>query len=154
MSTNENLKHKVLMAARDNGITSMLFRNAMARKLDLSLTESLCLTLLGINQVSTPSEISRYTGLTTGATTAMLDRLEKKGFIKRKSNPNDRRGVIIEINVEYSKVAFPIVSGVQKAHKDLIDSYTDAELDLITDFLTRFTNNVVESTREIEKVSN
>jgi len=150
MSNKEELKFKTLMAARDNGITSMLFRNAMARKLDLSLTESLCLTLLGINQVSTPSEISKYTGLTTGATTTMLDRLVKKGFIIRKSNPNDRRGVKIEINEEYSKIAFHMVSGVQKAHKELIDSYSDKELEVITDFLEKFTKNIVEATKSVE----
>ena len=151
-NTNQDLQFKVLMAARDNGIGSMLFRNAMAKKLDLSLTESLCLTLLGINLVSTPSQISKYTGLTTGATTTMLDRLEKKGFILRKSNPNDRRGVIIEINEEYSKIAFPMVSGVQKAHKSLIDSYSDEELEVVVDFLTKFTKNMTENTKKIEDI--
>ncbi|MFS8131259.1 MAG: MarR family winged helix-turn-helix transcriptional regulator [Candidatus Dojkabacteria bacterium] len=151
MSTNQELKFKTLMATRDNGITSMLFRNAMARKLDLSLTESLCLTLLGIGKVSTPSEISKYTGLTTGATTTMLDRLEKKCFITRKSNLNDRRGVIIEINGQYSKAASSMVIGVQKAHKELIDSYSDRELEVITDFLEKFTKNVVEATKDVEE---
>lgn len=151
MSQNLDLQIKVLMAARDNGITSMLFRNAMAKKLDLNLTESVCLTLLGINKVSTPSEIAKYTGLTTGSTTTMLDRLEKKGFIKRKINPNDRRGIIVEIDKEYSKVATPMVAGVQKAHKDLIASYTDKELKVIEDFLNKFTKNIDNQIAEIEE---
>lgn len=150
MKKKEKLQFDVLMAARDNGINSMLFRNAMAKKLGLNLTESVCLTLLGIKEVSTPSEISKYTGLTSGSTTTMLDRLEKKGFIRRKSNPNDRRGVFIEINEEYSAIAFPLVAGIQKAHKDLITRYSEEELKVIADFLNNFTNNLVEHTKKIE----
>lgn len=149
MSKNLDLQIKVLMAARDNGISSMLFRNAMAKKLNLNLTESVCLTLLGINKVTTPSEIAKYTGLTTGATTTMLDRLVKKGFIKRTSNPNDRRGVIIEICDEYAKQASSMVIEVQKAHKELIASYTNKELEVIADFLNRFTDNVEKATESI-----
>jgi len=151
MENIQELQFNVLMAARDNGITSMLFRNAMAKKIDLSLTESLCLTLLGINLVSTPSEIAKYIGLSTGSTTTLLDRLEKKGFVKRKSNPKDRRGVKIEICEEYSKIAHKMVIGVQKTHKELIESYSDKELEVIQDFLNKFTNNMVEQTKRIEK---
>ncbi|MEP7103180.1 MAG: MarR family transcriptional regulator [Candidatus Dojkabacteria bacterium] len=150
MNGNEDLKFNVLMAARDNGISSVLFRNAMGKKLGLNLTESVCLTLLGIKSVSTPTEIAQYTGLTSGSTTTMLDRLEKKNFIRRKANPNDRRGVLVEINEEYSKIAFPLVAGVQKAHKELIDKYSDTELKVIADFLVGFTKNMVEETKKID----
>ena len=147
MNSNQDLKFKVLVAARDNGIASILFRNALAKKLGLNLTESLCLTILGVTGISTPTEIAKFTGLTSGSTTTMLDRLEKKNFIKRKSNPGDRRGVLIEIDGKYAKTAQKLVSGIQKAHNELIASYTDAELKIIEDFLIRFTGNVNEETK-------
>jgi DNA-binding MarR family transcriptional regulator len=146
-----DLQIQTLMAARDFGINSMLFRNAMARKFDLTLTESLCLTLLGINDISSPKELARHIGLTTGATTTLLDRLEKRGFIKRKSNPTDRRGVIIEIVGKYEKEAMKLVKGIQKANLGLVGSYTDKELEIITDFLNRFTENMVNETKKIEQ---
>ncbi len=148
---NEDLKQKVLNAAADQGINTILFRNAMAKKLDLSLTESLCLTLLGINLASTPSELAKHIGLSTGSTTTLLDRLEKKKFIKRKSNPNDRRGVIIEIDKEFSKAAFPLVEGIQKLHHKLIAEYSDTELEVIADFLGKFVKNLVSETKRIEE---
>lgn len=138
------------MAARDNGISSILFRNAMAKKFGLNLTESLCLTILGVEGVCTPTEISKFVGLTTGSTTTMLDRLEKKNIIKRKSNPDDRRGVLIEINEQYAKDAQKLVTGIQKAHKELIESYSDKELEIIEDFLNKFTGNIKEETKRIE----
>lgn len=142
MSTNEELKFKTLIAARDNGIESILFRNSLIKKQGLTLTESLCLTLLGINKVSTPKELSKYTGLTTGATTTMLDRLVAKGFVIRKSNPNDRRGVLIEINPKHNDTSFKLVAGIQKAHKELIESYSDKDLEVIIDFLNKLTKNM------------
>lgn len=146
-----DLQTKVLMAARDNGISAMLFRNAMARKFGVTLTESLCLTLLGINPNSSPKELAHNIGLTTGAITTLLDRLEKRGFIKRKPNPKDRRGVLIEIDEEYTKEAMKMVTGIQKAHKELVNSYSDKELEIIQDFLIRFTDNMVKETEKLEQ---
>jgi DNA-binding MarR family transcriptional regulator len=146
-----DIKQHVFTAARENGINSVLFRNATARKLGLSVTDSECLSLLSIKGVCTPKELAHYTGLTSGSTTAMLDRLEKRNFIKRTPNPNDRRGVLIEINKEYAQKAAPLVAGIQKAHQELINTYSEKELEIIADFLTRFTNNVIEHTQKIEK---
>ena len=151
MELMRNLEKQVFAAARDNGISSVLFRNAIARKLGLNITDGECLSLLSIRGVSTPTELARYTGLTSGSTTAMLDRLERAQFIRRKPNPEDRRGVLIVINKKWTETAGPLVRGVQQAHAELIASYSDEELETIADFLTRFTNNVIEHTKMIEK---
>lgn len=145
-----DLRKEVLFAASQNGINSILFRNALSRKQGLNVTESMCLSLLGIKGISTPTELARYTGLTTGSTTTLLDRLEKKGIIKRKPNPKDRRGVLIEIDEDYAKGSKELVAGIQKSHHELIASYTDDELRVIVDFLSRFTKNIVEHTKKLE----
>ena len=143
---------QVFMATRDQGVSSVLFRRAVSRKLGLSATDSECLSLLSIKGVCTPKELARYTGLTTGSTTAMLDRLEKVGYITRKPNPHDRRGVHVEINPKYTALAMPLVAGVQNAHRELIAKYSDEELKVIAGFLNGFTKNVVEQTELIEKL--
>jgi DNA-binding MarR family transcriptional regulator len=145
----KDLEKLVMMAARENGISSVLFRNAIGRKLALNITDSECLSLLSIKGISTPTELARYTGLTTGSTTAMLDRLEKAKFIRRMPNPKDRRGVLIEINKQYTQTVGPVIGALHKAHHELIASYSDAELETIIDFLTRFTENVKERTKGI-----
>ncbi len=151
MDAKKNLERQVMIAARDSGINSVLFRNATRRRLGLNTADSECLSFISINGSASPTEIARYTGLTTGSTTAMLDRLEKVGFIRRTPNPKDRRGVQIEINKKYNEAAWPLVAGVQKAHGELIASYSVRELEIVADFLTRFTGNVIEQTKIIEQ---
>jgi len=152
MNTKQDLEKQVMMAARDNGISSVLFRNATGRKLGLTSADSECLSFITIKGTATPTQIARYTGLTTGSITAMLDRLEKVAFIIRKPNPDDRRGVLVEINPHYQSLAGPLVAGVQKAHWELLASYSEKELETIVDFLKRFTKNVTDQTKEIENM--
>ena len=149
-TTKKDLEKDVLQAAQNQGISSVIFRNAIARKLNLNSSESECLSFLGIKGVSTPTEIARYIGLTTGSTTTMLDRLEKAKFIVRKPNPKDRRGVLIGLSDHYMQTAGPLVAGVVKAHVELIASYSEEELAIIGDFMRRFTQNVTEHTKTLE----
>ena len=152
MNAKQDLERQLMMAARDNGISSVLFRNAVGRKLGLSVTDSECLSFLTIKGgTATPTELGRYTGLTSGSTTAMLDRLEKAQLITRQPNPNDRRGSIIEISERYKAMAMPLVMGVQKANAKLFASYSQQELQTIVDFLNRFTQNTNDAAQAIEK---
>lgn len=151
MELTRDLEKQVFAAARDNGISAVLFRNAVARKLGINTTDSECLSLLSIKGVATPKDLSRYTGLASGSMTAMLDRLEKAQFIRRKPNPEDRRGVLIEISEKWAEAAGPLVAGVQRAHTELIANYSDEELETIADFLTRFTRNVKEHTKVVNE---
>jgi len=80
----------------------------------------------------------------------MLDRLEKAQLIKRRPNPKDRRGVLIEANERSAETVGPMVSGIQKVQSKLIASYSDRELETIADFLTRFAKNVEEYTKTID----
>lgn len=141
----------VMTAARDQGVSAVLFRNAIGQKLNLSVTESECLSFLSITGGATPTQIGRYTGLTSGSTTALLDRLEKAGYLERQPNPDDRRGSLIRASDHYKEATRPLVMGVQKAHLELIASYSDAELETIIDFLTRFTDNVTTQTQKINE---
>jgi len=150
METKQKLENQVFMAARDQGISSVLFRNAIARRLRLNATDSECLSFLGIKGTSTPTELAKYTGLTSGSTTAMLDRLEKTGYVRRLPNPSDRRGVMIELAPHYREVSMPLVADIQLAHKELLAGYSEEELKTIADFLTRFTKNVTDQTKAIE----
>lgn len=151
MDNKENLQKQAMMAAQEQGISSVLLRNAIGRKLGLNSTESECLSFLAIKGVSTPTEISHYTGLTTGSTTTLLDRLQKAGYIVRKPNPNDRRGVLIETTKKWQQQAGPLVAGLVKKHSELFASYSAVELKTIVDFLTNFTENVTEHTKTISQ---
>lgn len=151
MDSKSDLKRHVILAAQEYGIASVLFRNAIGHRLGLNITDIGCVNFLFIKGSSTPTELARYTGLTTGSTTAMLDRLEKAELIARKPNPRDRRGVIVEIDQRSREAVAPMVQGVQRAQSELLDSFSEKDLAAIASFLTRFTENVNRHARSIER---
>ena len=138
-STKAELKQRALMAVRDYGIHLMLFRNAMSEWAGLNVTDMECLRLLFSKGVATPSELARQTGLTSGAATAMLDRLEKAGLIVRQPNPNDRRGTLITPAASAAEKAASWFASARTAQDELISRYSERELEIIADVFERFT---------------
>ncbi len=138
-STKTDLKKRALMAVREYGIHLTLFRNAMDEWAGLNATDMECLRLLFLKGIATPSELARHTGLTSGATTAMLDRLEKAGLIERRPNPDDRRGTLIAPAKSGTDKVASWFESARKAQDELISSYSESELEIIADVFERFT---------------
>lgn len=138
-STKTDLKKRALMAVRDYGVNLTLFRNAVSEWAGLNVTDMECLRLLFLKGVATPSELAKYTGLTSGATTAMLDRLEKANLIERRPNPDDRRGTLITPAKSATEKASSWFESARKAQDELISSYSEKELEIIADVFERFT---------------
>lgn len=138
-SKKTELKKRALAAVRDYGIQLTLFRNAASEWAGLNVTDTECLRLLFIKGIATPSEIARHTGLTSGATTALLDRLEKAGLIERRPNPDDRRGSLIAPQKSSSEKMALWFESARKAQDELISSYSAEELEIISDVFERFT---------------
>jgi DNA-binding MarR family transcriptional regulator len=136
--TNTNLKIRALNAVRDYGVQLTMFRSAMNEWVGLNATDMECLRFLFLKGVSTPSKLARQTGLTSGATTAMLDRLEKAGLIERKPNPDDRRGTLIVPAKSSAEKAASWFESARKAQDELISSYSEKELEIIVDVFERF----------------
>lgn len=133
------LQKRALAAVREYGIHLTLFRNAMSEWAGLNVTDMECLRLLFQKGIATPSELARHTGLTSGATTAMLDRLEKAGLIERRPNPDDRRGTLIAPAQSGAAKAASWFESARRAQAELIASYSAAELEIIADAFERFT---------------
>ena len=137
-STITDLKQRALKAVRDYGIYLTQFRNAMNEWAGLNATDMECLRLLFLKGFATPSELSRHTGLTSGATTAMLDRLEKAVLIERRPNPDDRRGTLITPAKASSEKVASWFKSARDAQDELISSYSESELEIIADVFERF----------------
>jgi DNA-binding MarR family transcriptional regulator len=133
-----DLKNRALNAVRDYGVQLTLFRNAMNEWVGINATDMECLRFLFLKGVSTPSELARQTGLTSGATTAMLDRLEKAGLIERRPNPDDRRGTLIVPEASSAEKAAAWFGSARKAQDELISGYSEKELEIIADVFERF----------------
>jgi DNA-binding MarR family transcriptional regulator len=137
-SKKTELKKRALMAVRDYGVHLTLFRNAMNEWAGVNATDMECLRLLFAKGVASPSELSKHTGLTSGATTAMLDRLEKAGWIERRPNPDDRRGFLIAPAKSSAERAASWFESARQAQDELISSYSESELEIIVDVFERF----------------
>ncbi len=138
-TSTQALQHRVIMAAREYGISTTLFRNTVSKKLRVHVTDMECLALLLFKGIATPTELSSYTGLSSGATTAMLDRLEKAKLLHRKPNPNDRRGTHVEVDARSILLVGPMFAETRDAQDQLVASYSPQELEIIALFFERFT---------------
>ncbi len=141
------LIEQVNRSAREYGISTVLFRHAVGETLGVNVTDMECLALIFFKGLSTPSELSRYTGLTSGATTAMLDRLEKARLIERRPNPRDRRGTLIVLTEERNQELNAVFAPGREAIEKLNSSYSEKELELILGYL-RGLVNIWEQQRE------
>jgi len=150
-STKTDLKNRALIAVREYGVHLTLFRNAMNEWAGLNATDMECLRLLFLKGIATPSELAKHTGLTSGATTAMLDRLEKAGLIERRPNPDDRRGTLILPLKSAAKRVASWFESARKAQDELISSYSERELEIISDVFERFTKIWEQEREKIQK---
>jgi DNA-binding MarR family transcriptional regulator len=123
--------------SRENGISYTLFRNAIGKKLGLNTTDFEGLDLIFFRGLATPSELSKYTGLSSGSTTAMIDRLEKSGLVKRQNNPADRRGTLVVIDKAAAHRFRPLFTSARVAQNKLLDSYSSAELKILSDYFQK-----------------
>jgi DNA-binding MarR family transcriptional regulator len=99
-------------------------------------TDLECLDFLLLTGPSTAGKLAELTGLTTGAVTAMIDRLEKAGYVKRTRDKHDRRKVIVvpdETRI-YAEIA-PFSMSMGVALETLSKGFSEDELEIILRFL-------------------
>jgi len=150
-TTKIELKKRALMAVRDYGVNLTQLQRAMTEWAGLNTTDMECLRLLFQKGIATPSELARHTGLTSGATTAMLDRLEKAGFIKRRPNPDDRRGTLIAPAESASEKVASWFESARNAQDKLISSFSESELEIIGVAFERFAKLWEDERKKIQK---
>ena len=150
-STKTDLKIRALMAVRDYGVNLTHFRNAMNEWAGLNATDMECLRLLSQKGTATPTELAKHTGLTSGATTAMLDRLEKAGLIERRPNPNDRRGTLIAPEKSSNAKMAGWFESARKAQDALMSTYSESELEVIADVFECFAKLWDDERKKVQK---
>jgi len=98
---------------------------------------SLCLLLL--HGPAPAGRLAELTGLTTGAVTGVIDRLEKGGFVRREVDPADRRRVIVVPDAgRVDRDLFPHFPSLKRAAaQQFYDDFSIAELERIKEFLSR-----------------
>ncbi|MBB3128197.1 DNA-binding MarR family transcriptional regulator [Paenibacillus rhizosphaerae] len=147
MSTSKNI-NILTEELRNNSTATILFHQAIAAKLGINSTDHKCLDVIMKNQPLTAGQLATLTGLTTGAVTGVLDRLEKVGYIFREQDPEDKRRVNICMNQENAeKNIIPLFSSFAAEMNQLLSNYDDKELEFIIEFI-RQCNRVLKKFTE------
>jgi DNA-binding MarR family transcriptional regulator len=124
-------------AVRAYTASAVLYSQAIADRLGLNATDARCLDLLSRTGPMTAGQLADLTGLTSGAITGVIDRLEKPGYVRRVRDAQDRRKVII---TPVPEDELPINESLEVAVRrveELLGGYSDQELAVIHDFLSR-----------------
>ena len=131
----------------------ILFHEAIAHRIGMSVTEWKCLELLSRTGPITAKHLAELSGLTTGAITGIVDRLEKTGYVRRAENPEDRRSIIIQPlkRPDLLAVITPIFSSLGQAMGMLAQGYTEKELQLIQGFFRATVTILHEQTFKIKE---
>ena len=79
---------------------SIATHEVVAASLGLNPTDLRCLELAGSEPEMTPTRLAELSNLTSGAVTGVLDRLERAGFVRRESDPSDRRRLLVRVDAE------------------------------------------------------
>src|ERR671939_1160989 len=92
----EEIIQSIVNKFREMSMETILFHQAVADVLGLHITDHKCLDLIHRFGAMPAGRLGELTGLTTGAVTGIIDRLEEAGYARRTNDPKDRRRTIVE----------------------------------------------------------
>lgn len=128
---------QVIRSLRRVNLQGSFFGQTVAIRFGLSESDIQALEALIETGASTAGRLADLTGLTSGAVTRVIDRLERAGYVRRVADPADRRRVIVEVVPEKVAAIESALDRIGEASAAEIGRYTDAQLELISEFLTR-----------------
>lgn len=96
--------------------------------LGINRTDGRCLDVVDRRGQVTAGELAKEVGLTTGAVTAMVDRLETAGLLQRTRDQQDRRKVLIQLTPDAKQIAAEIYGEMAHATAPFIDAMSDRDL--------------------------
>jgi DNA-binding MarR family transcriptional regulator len=114
--------------------STQTFDDEVGRVLGLNPADLRCLDWLTEGSMSA-SRLAEATGLSAAATTAMIDRLERKGFVRRRKHETDRRQVLVEMTDEGQARTWALYGPLVKDGMPLLAAFDTAELAAMRDHL-------------------
>lgn len=126
----------------------MLHGHASAKACELGATDLYALNILQLTGPMTPGELGTRTGLTTGPTTRLIDRLEQAGYVRRAPDPGDRRKVIVE-PVGKPADLDRVMAPARQRIGELLRGYSPEQLEVLFDYFARATNAYQEAAKQL-----
>lgn len=150
LSAREALLAAVLREVRRMTAQSVLISQAVSDRFGLSSSDLECLDLALLSGGATAGEFAKATGLTTGAITGVIDRLERAGYVRREKDPADRRKVVVRARHAMTHRIAPVYDSLKREMTALWSGYRDDELALILDFLTKSCDLAVQEIAKLQ----
>lgn len=123
-------------AVRRHSTATVLLHHAVADRLGLGPTDHKCLDLLRERPTS-GTELAALTGLTTGAITGVVARLERAGYLRREPDPRDGRRQILSAVPERLRDVADVLQPVRSEMATLLEEFDTPQLTAIATFLNR-----------------
>ncbi|UPK08113.1 MarR family transcriptional regulator [Bradyrhizobium sp. 170] len=139
-------------ALRRGSAQGTIFGQTVANTVGISGSDLECLDFLNLEGRVTAGRLAEVTGLTTGAITGVVDRLEKAGLVRRERDPDDRRKVFIATVPENVVRVGRFYENMQRGMVKLWETYTDAELRLLVGFATKGYETLLAATEELKSM--
>lgn len=149
LETREQIVSNLIISIRKEIRAAILFVNTISEITGMHPTDIKCLDFLSDVKFATAGELAKITGLTTGAITAVIDRLEKIGFVKREADNKDRRKIIVRIIAEHPNNLELVRNIFVNQLPNNLSEYSNEELNLIANWNKKL-SDIFHS--EIEKI--
>jgi DNA-binding MarR family transcriptional regulator len=137
--------------ARRMGSMATLHNHAVASAVGLHPTDHECLDLLDWAGPLAAGDIATHLGLSTGAVTALVDRLERGGWVRRERDAADRRRVIVHLAGERTDELAPIYAPLAEAINRYRDSLDARDLRAVVEFLEQANETMADATRRVRE---
>jgi DNA-binding MarR family transcriptional regulator len=150
----EETIHTIVERFREMSIETIMFHQAIADVLGLHITDHKSLDLIHRFGSMPAGKLAELTGLTTGAVTGIIDRLEKVGYVKRTNDPKDRRRTIIEStkNRKLEKKIEAIFMPLHERIYKLLSLYSDGELAFLLNVMTELIENTHRESKRLRNL--
>ncbi|MFI0353890.1 MarR family winged helix-turn-helix transcriptional regulator [Actinomadura sp. 9N407] len=123
-------------AMQRSTLYTVLLHHTTASKAGLNVTDAQCLNALSLDGPQTPGRLAQMMGITTGgAITAVIDRLEKAGYVRRSRDPDDRRRVIVELVPENAERYARYFEPIAEEFGEHLAGYSDTQLRALSDYM-------------------
>jgi DNA-binding MarR family transcriptional regulator len=137
-------------AMRKASAQGVLFSALVARRLGINATDLECLDVILLRGRATAGELAQVTGLTSGAVTGIIDRLEKAGFARRERDETDRRKIHVRALPSVEKKIMPLFVPMQGAMMEAIAGYGEKDLAFLLEFFRRSHKAAVAATEKLQ----
>jgi DNA-binding MarR family transcriptional regulator len=131
----EKLLLELLDATRLSQDATHQIDDAVNRRLGINRTDGRCIDRLDVNGPMTAGELATATGLSPAAITAAVDRMEQRGYVKRRRDDADRRRVVLEATDAARDDSFALYGGMAERGTPELEKFSDDELRAIIRFL-------------------